>query len=355
MTFTDPEDVGKCPPPARNQRRHGFHAPYDTLQVLSWFLTVLLTAFFCILLAPMLDTPWDAISIALYLVFLCGVLGSGFACGRKDPIDPYVKCSEEELAGVPDLLKCGACCSRVNKLSRHCLICDKCVVDFDHHCKWLNNCIGAANYRFFVALLCFCACLIGLQLAVAVRLLVAYITSWNTLHDLSPPFEMDAHFHFAVVCGNIVVGVPAICLVLHLVGFHIFLGYHQLTTYNYVMQTQAAQAESSQSSSKKYLEDSDGSDEEVEESRVTVKDSPVDNHPVQETTLHEQGETQKLDIQQEKAPSVHDIITSPDTPDMGNLTMGNLKMPGQCSTDEEKPRRPPSRLEPLPGVHSQNL
>jgi palmitoyltransferase len=34
--------------------------------------------------------------------------------------------------------------------SRHCVICNSCIERYDHHCPWINNCVGIKNHNLFV-------------------------------------------------------------------------------------------------------------------------------------------------------------------------------------------------------------
>ena len=50
---------------------------------------------------------------------------------------------------------CPFCLVKKNYKNTHCLICQKCIDEFDHHCFWVGNCIGKNNYSFFFIFLIF--------------------------------------------------------------------------------------------------------------------------------------------------------------------------------------------------------
>ncbi len=77
-----------------------------------------------------------------------------------DPIDPLIaqwnfiqknkKGKEWQEFEVSCRYSCDICRSAVDYNSKHCLNCNKCVADFDHHCEFLNNCIGSKNFQYFM-------------------------------------------------------------------------------------------------------------------------------------------------------------------------------------------------------------
>jgi len=47
---------------------------------------------------------------------------------------------------------CNTCWVLKDLRTKHCSACNVCVSEFDHHCVWLNNCVGGGNHRWFVLL-----------------------------------------------------------------------------------------------------------------------------------------------------------------------------------------------------------
>ena len=75
-----------------------------------------------------------------------------------DPTDRaiyYQRYFEEDKAKTNRLGKllkfsCDLCEMRIQDHSKHCKSCNRCCHKFDHHCNWLNNCVGVENYNLFI-------------------------------------------------------------------------------------------------------------------------------------------------------------------------------------------------------------
>ncbi|KAG8144156.1 hypothetical protein E2320_001266 [Naja naja] len=81
------------------------------------------------------------------------------------------------------IYKCPKCCSVKPERAHHCSICKRCIRKMDHHCPWVNNCVGERNQRFFVLFTMY----IALISAHALILCGFQFFSCIRDHNFSPP------------------------------------------------------------------------------------------------------------------------------------------------------------------------
>uniref|UniRef100_A0A2P2LKH1 S-acyltransferase n=1 Tax=Rhizophora mucronata TaxID=61149 RepID=A0A2P2LKH1_RHIMU len=131
---------------------------------------------------------------------------------------------------------------QVRKFSKHCRSCDKCVDGFDHHCRWLNNCVGYKNYVTFLSLMAISLVWLvleaGVGIAVTVRCFVNKKSMETEIVDtLGNGFSRAPFATVVVVCT--VVSILACIPLGELFFFHIILIRKGITTYEYIVAMRA--------------------------------------------------------------------------------------------------------------------
>uniref|UniRef100_A0A3B4ZX61 Palmitoyltransferase n=1 Tax=Stegastes partitus TaxID=144197 RepID=A0A3B4ZX61_9TELE len=116
-----------------------------------------------------------------------------------------------DVKGVQVRMKwCASCHFYRPPRCSHCSVCDHCVEDFDHHCPWVNNCIGRRNYRYFFLFL----------LSLTVHMIGVF--SFGLIYVLH---HMDELWKLHCTVTLVVISISGLFLipVLGLTGFHFYL------------------------------------------------------------------------------------------------------------------------------------
>ena len=96
-----------------------------------------------------LNTIFFAMAIFFYCLTL---IDPGYVPLKKDFLGLMERLVEEELH--LDYI-CINCENLSPEKSMHCNYCQKCVQGFDHHCTFVNNCLGYKNHKYFLLFLVF--------------------------------------------------------------------------------------------------------------------------------------------------------------------------------------------------------
>eukprot|EP00962_Isochrysis_galbana_P032415 scaffold10647_cov113-Isochrysis_galbana.AAC.13 len=84
-------------------------------------------------------TPYPAVGVGLLSFFLACYCDPGTISAAS-----LHRFSREPYDGVIYKPKmCPTCMIPRPARSKHCVICNRCVAKFDHHCPWINTCVGA--------------------------------------------------------------------------------------------------------------------------------------------------------------------------------------------------------------------
>ncbi|NXR42640.1 ZDHC1 palmitoyltransferase, partial [Zosterops hypoxanthus] len=266
-----PEDLGEAVPEVKTQRarRNGWSWPLHLFQVIAWLLFLFFALVGFGILVPLLPRHWlpagyicPGVCFIYHLVVHLTAVSIDPADANvreKNYLGPLATFNRNQHAHVIENHHCYVCDVDVSAKSKHCGTCNKCVCGFDHHCKWLNNCVGERNYWLFLNSVLSAILGLGLLLLIASYVFVEFFVDPTVLrsdqHFDALRNHMDRWFVFLpaspvetqapaiLVTAGIFILLSLVTMILlgHLLTFHIYLLWHKLTTYEYILQQRPQQ------------------------------------------------------------------------------------------------------------------
>ncbi|CAB4070276.1 ZDHHC3_7_25 [Lepeophtheirus salmonis] len=154
-----------------------------------------------IVLQSMNHTLWGSVHVVLFnvIVFLLFMAHGravfsdpGIVPPPKHKVDFSDIHSDSGASMREDWTVCTRCEMYRPPRAYHCRICRHCIRRMDHHCPWINNCVGEWNQKFFLQFLFYVGVLSSYSIA-----LVA--SSWYIYEEKDPHIKQTRILHSVIL------------------------------------------------------------------------------------------------------------------------------------------------------------
>ncbi|KAK7198737.1 palmitoyl acyltransferase 11 [Novymonas esmeraldas] len=230
-------------------RRTGYEFPPDALQVGAWAAIAVLAVLHYTVQIPFFDGALFIVVLVISSVLVASVVLTKVALELYPQQDPEVfrtdipRLHQDQLvqeSAAPGTEPCVFCRRFVQVGCKHCSVCDKCVPGFDHHCRWLNSCVGAKNYRLFATFMSVAwvgMAWVGAFSLYTIQLMLRDIDGFKrrmrarAYHSAPRAFPALVVFNF--VC--LLIAGAGICALSKLIYFHVYLYFTHQSTYEHIV------------------------------------------------------------------------------------------------------------------------
>uniref|UniRef100_A0A8C0ISK7 Palmitoyltransferase n=1 Tax=Chelonoidis abingdonii TaxID=106734 RepID=A0A8C0ISK7_CHEAB len=153
-----------------------------------------------VMLVPSRDYIYSVINGILFNMLAFLALASHFRAMLSDPARKLASLFPSKSNATKEFIeslqlkpgqvvyKCPKCCSIKPDRAHHCSVCKRCIRKMDHHCPWVNNCVGENNQKYFVLFTMYIA-LISMHALIMVgfHFLYCFEEDWTKCSSFSPP------------------------------------------------------------------------------------------------------------------------------------------------------------------------
>ncbi|KAL6609219.1 zf-DHHC-domain-containing protein [Neocallimastix sp. 'constans'] len=119
-----------------------------------------------------------------YMTSMKGVKNEDFLRYKQNSSENVIEVENKIIKNLYDeKMWCSHCQSYKPPRAHHCSICKHCILKFDHHCIWINNCVGHRNLPFFIRFLFYISLLFTISFVLLFLLIKGYINFQDRYHS----------------------------------------------------------------------------------------------------------------------------------------------------------------------------